>query len=174
MLAAPISKANINLGWILVLLFLMLSTTNSTWAQPNNSMQDQGQAQASLDSLRREITKQILSDAEKKSVRNCDREKTEFLKTCREFDSQNALVTKQLNEAKMNSSNPNDPAIQILLEKKFNLEKKCDEKYRALPKGKACISQEAKRQKELEQVLSKNQVYQNLKKKADAVGAEHL
>lgn len=174
MLVSEFLKSKNKLITILGTALVVIATALATSAQPNISMQDQGQAQASLDSLRRVITKQILSDAEKKAIRICEREKMEFLNTCRVSDSANAQITKQLNEAKMSSSSPNDPAIQLLLEKKFNLEKKCDEKYQALLKAKTCMAQEAKRQKVLELSLTKNKEYQALKKKAEAVGSEQL
>ncbi|GEM_PF-2309261 len=143
-------------------------------AQPPLSMPDQGSAQASLDSLRRVITKRILSDADKKEIRACDREKTQFLKQCRETDPATAGVDKSLNEAKLKSADPNDPAIQALMEKKFTLEKGCDDKYLATAHGKQCHTGEQKRQATLEKALAQDKAYQALRMRAEAVGDQHL
>jgi hypothetical protein len=151
-----------------------LMTAGVTRAQPPMSMPDEGSAQASADSLKREITKRILSDAEKKEIRACDREKAQFLKQCRAADPAHADVDKRLNQAKLQSADPNDPSIQALLERKFTLEKGCDDKFTAQPRGKQCVAEEGKRQAALEKALAKDKAYQALLQRAQAVGAEHL
>ena len=50
----------------------------------------------SLDSLQREITRRILSDADKKELRACDREKSQFLKECRAADTAQVRVDRQI------------------------------------------------------------------------------
>ncbi len=147
---------------------------DSARAQPPMSMPDEGSAQFSLDSLRRVITKRILSDADKKEIRSCDREKAQFLKQCREADPVTADVDKRLNQAKLTSADPNEPAIQALMERKFTLEKGCDDKYTATARGKQCVSGEQKRQAALEKALAKDKAYQALRLRAEAVGSQHL
>jgi hypothetical protein len=159
---------------LMALMALCLGGFGLAPAQPPMSMPDEGSAQASMDSLRREITKRILSDAEKKDIRACEREKSQFLKQCRTADTAHAGVDRRLNDAKLQSANPNDPAIQALLERKFTLEKGCDDKYSATARGKQCLSGEQKRQAALEKALAKDKGYQALKQRAEAVGAEHL
>lgn len=171
-LGAPKRSAPLALGLCLGLgLHLGLDPAR---AQPPLSMPDQGSAQFSLDSLRRVITKRILSDADKREIRSCDREKTQFLKQCREADPVTADVDKRLNEAKLKSADPNDPAIQALMERKFTLEKGCDDKFAATARGKQCVSGEQKRQAALEKALAKDKAYQDLRLRAEAVGSQHL
>ena len=131
----------------------------------------------SLDSLKRVITRRILSDAEKKEIRACDREKTQFLQKCR-VDSAYAKVDRELNEAKLHGADMNDPAVQALLEKKFSAEKACDDRYTAQPRGKQCLAGEDKRRAALEKALLADKQYQSLLKKAEPgavpMGAQHL
>jgi hypothetical protein len=131
----------------------------------------------SLDSLQREIRKRILSDADKKEIRACDREKAKFLKDCRS-DSAYARVDHDLNEAKLHGADMNDPSVQALMEKKFAAEKVCDDRYAAQPRGKQCLAGEDKRRKALEKALKADKQYQSLLKKSEPnpapLGAEHL
>lgn len=131
----------------------------------------------SLDSLQRVIQRRILSDADKKEIRACDREKTKFLKDCRS-DSAYARVDHDLNEAKLHGADMNDPAVQALMEKKFAAEKICDDRYAAQPRGKQCLSGEDKRRKALDKALKADKQYQSLLKKSEPnpapIGAEHL
>jgi len=157
-----------------VWLGVFLVSAASLFSQTKNPIPDQGNALFAVDSAKREISKKILSPTDKKNIRSCDREKMDFLKACRERDPENQSITKLLNEAKMNSANPEDPAIQSLLEKKFSLEKKCDDKYQATSAGKICFANEAKRQSDLEKALSTDKGYQLLLKKTQPMGSEPL
>jgi hypothetical protein len=131
----------------------------------------------SLDSLGRVIQRRILSDADKKEIRACDREKAQFLKVCR-TDTAYARVDRELNDAKLHGADMNDPAVQALMEKKFSAEKACDDAFLALPRGKQCLGGENKRRQALEKALKADKQYQSLLKRADAgpvpAGAEHL
>jgi hypothetical protein len=117
---------------------------------------------ASVDSARRAISTRILSATDKKEIRACDREKTEFLKQCRKAEPATAEVDQRLNEAKLNSANPNDPAIQALLQKKFLLEKACDDRFTATSRGKQCLAGEQKRRVELDKAIRADKGYQKL------------
>jgi hypothetical protein len=128
----------------------------------------------SLDSLKRVITRRILSDGEKKDIRACDREKSQYLKQCRDNDSSGAAVDRRLSEAKKSGANPNDPAIQALLERKFALEKACDDAFAAATRGKQCLAGEGKRRDALEKALKNDKQYQALLKKTEAPGPEPL
>lgn len=119
----------------------------------------------SLDSLQREIQKRILSDADKKEIRACDREKAKFLKDCRS-DTAYARVDHDLNDAKLHGADMNDPAVQALMEKKFAAEKACDDRYAAQPRGKQCLAGEDKRRKALDKALKADKQYQSLLKKS--------
>ena len=119
----------------------------------------------SLDSLQREITRRILSDADKKELRACDREKSQFLKECRASDTAQARVDRQITEAKLSGADPNDPAVAALLERKFSFEKGCDDRYTATPRGKQCLAGEGKRRAALEKALKRDKPYQALLKK---------
>lgn len=145
-------------------------------AQPPATPQDPSVLN-SLDSLRRAIEKRTLSDADKKEIRACDREKAQFLKGCRS-DSAYARVDRDLNEAKLRGADMNDPAVQALLERKFSAEKACDDAFLALPRGKQCRAGEEKRRKALEKALKADKRYQDLLKKAEPApapaGAEQL
>jgi hypothetical protein len=144
-------------------------------AQPASAPSPQDPAVSfSLDSLQRVISRRILNDADKKDIRACEREKSQFLKQCRASDSATASVDKKLNEAKSTGANPNDPAIQALLEKKFALEKACDDAFSALARGKQCLAGEDKRRVALEKALKQDKQYQSMLKKAQPPGPEPL
>ena len=120
----------------------------------------------SLDSLERVIQRRILGDADKKEIRACDREKAQFLKSCR-ADSAYVRVDRELNDAKLHGADMNDPAVQALMQKKFSAEKACDAAFLALPRGKQCRAGEEKRRKALAKALKSDKRYQSLLKRAD-------
>lgn len=159
-----------------ILFSLLLFLAASAPAQPASTPQDPALLN-SLDSLKREITRRILSDADKKEIRSCDRGKAEFLKGCR-ADTAYARTDRELNDAKLHGADMNDPAVQALMERKFRAEKACDDKYGALAAGKQCLAGEAKRRKALEKALKADKQYQALLKKAEPgaplQGAEQL
>jgi hypothetical protein len=127
----------------------------------------------SLDSLQRVIARRILSDADKKEIRACEREKSLALKQCRSGDSAHARVDGLISEAKKTGANPNDPAVEALLEKKFALEKSCDDAFNAQPRGKQCRAGEDKRRKALEKALQEDKAYQRLLEISRTNPAEH-
>lgn len=129
---------------------------------------------AKADSLRRVIEKRTYSDADKKEIRTCGREKTEFLKLARSADPEYAKVDQALNQAKLSGANPNDPAIMALMERKFAFEKAFDERYTATPKGKKCTEGEARRHKAVTAALEKDKPYQDLLKRIAASSSDHL
>lgn len=129
---------------------------------------------AKADSLRRVIEKRTYSDADKKEIRACGREKTDFLKQARSADPEYAKVDQALNQAKLSGGNPNDPAIMSLMEKKFSYEKAFDERYIATPKGKKCTEGEARRSKAVAAALEKDKQYQELLKRIAASSSDHL
>jgi hypothetical protein len=146
-------------------IFLVLCLASLAAAQSPSTPQDPSVLN-SLDSLQREITRRILSDADKKEIRACDRGKAQFLKGCRS-DTAYARVDRELNDAKLHGADMNDPAVQSLMEKKFNAEKACDDKYHALAVGKQCLAGEGKRRQALEKALKADKHYQSLLKKAE-------
>jgi hypothetical protein len=160
-------------GSLLLLLVLALAP-RSVKAQPLINMPEAGAEQMAVDSARRVITKRILSDADKREIRACDREKTQFLKQCRTDNPSNTEVDQKLNEAKLRSADPNDPAIQALMEKKFSFEKACDDKFYSMARGAQCSSGEKKRQSALEKALAKDKAYQTLLRHSEAINNEHL
>lgn len=145
----------------------------SAAAQPMQSGQDPSVLN-SLDSLQRVITRRILNDADKKDIRACDREKSQSLKQCRTADTAGAQVDRKISDAKQSGADPNDPAVQALMERKFALEKACDEAFAATPRGKQCLAGEAKRRTALEKALKADKQYQALLKKTEAAGPEPL
>ena len=157
-------------------LFLVLILACAASAQMPSPPQD-ASVLNSLDSLKRVITRRILSDADKKEIRACDREKTQFLQKCR-ADSSYAKVDRDLNEAKLRGADMNDPAVQSLMEKKFAAEKSCDDRYAAQARGKQCLAGEDKRRQALEKALKADKQYQSLLKKAEPsvplMGSEQL
>ncbi|MDB5047074.1 MAG: hypothetical protein JWO30_145, partial [Fibrobacteres bacterium] len=155
------------------LLLCTLAFPLLTHAQPPQPPQDPSVLN-SLDSLKRVITRRILSEAEKKDIRACDREKSQYLKQCRNNDSTGAKVDQQLTEAKKSGADLNDPAIQALLERKFALEKACDDAFTATARGKQCLAGEGKRRDALEKALKKDKQYQALLKKSEVPGSETL
>jgi hypothetical protein len=116
----------------------------------------------------------ILSASDKKEIRACDREKTEFLKQCRTSEPTTGEVDRRLNDAKLGGANPNDPAIQALLEKKFQLEKACDDRFTATLRGKQCLAGGRKRQEALDKALAVDKEYQKLWKRSQAISSEPL
>lgn len=129
---------------------------------------------AKADSLRREIEKRTYSDADKKQIRACGREKQEFLKQARGADPEYAKTDKALTEAKLAGASMNDPAVLKLMERKFAFEKAFDEKYLATPKGKACGEGEVRRHKAVTAALEKDKQYQDLLKRIAASSADHM
>jgi hypothetical protein len=142
-------------------------------AQPGAPPQDPNVLN-SLDSLQREITRRILSDADKKNLRACDREKSQFLKECRAADTAQVRVDRQISDAKLSGADPNDPAVAALLERKFSSEKACDDRYTSTPRGKQCLAGEDKRRAALEKALKQDKQYQALLKKIAVRGPEPL
>ncbi len=169
------ATAAFSAGFFAALFTALLSVSSPVNAQPMLP-QDPGVLN-SLDSLGRVIQRRILSDADKKEIRACDREKAQFLKACR-ADTAYARVDRELNDAKLHGADMNDPAVQALMEKKFASEKACDDAFMALPRGKQCKAGEDKRRQSLEKALKADKQYQSLLKKAEATpapaGAEHL
>jgi hypothetical protein len=147
--------------------------TGNLAAQPGEPPQDPAILN-SLDSLQRVITRRILSDADKKDIRACDREKTQSLKQCRASEPAYAEVDRKITEAKLSGANPNDPAVAALLERKFTFEKGCDDRYTATPRGKQCLAGEDKRREALGKALKQDKQYQALLKKTGPKGAEPL
>src|SRR5687768_17580481 len=86
---------------------------------------------AKADSLRRAIERRTYSEADKKEIRSCDREKSDFLKQARAADPEYGKVDKALLEARIAGGAPDDPAILSLMERKFAFEKAFDERYLA-------------------------------------------
>ncbi len=127
----------------------------------------------SLDSVQRVISRRILSEADKKEIRACEREKAQSLQQCRAGDSARAQVDRKLSEAKRIGSDPNDPAIQAQMEKKFSLEKACDDAFNAQTRGKQCRAGEDKRRKALEKALREDKDYQRLLKVSQTDPSEH-
>jgi hypothetical protein len=142
-------------------------------AQPGAPPQDPNVLN-SLDSLQRAISRRILTEADKKELRACDREKSQFLKECRAADTAQTRVDKQISDAKLSGADPNDPAVAALLERKFSSEKACDDRYTATPRGKQCLAGEGKRRSALEKALKQDKRYQALLKKIEAKGPEPL
>jgi hypothetical protein len=128
----------------------------------------------SADSLRREIEKRTYSDADKKEIRACGREKSEFLRQARGAEAGYAGTDKALNEAKLAGADMNDPAVLALMEKKFSFEKRFDERYLATPGGKKCSEGESRRRKALEAALAKDRAYQDLLKRIAASAANPM
>jgi hypothetical protein len=141
-------------------------------AQPGGPSPQDPSVLNSLDSLKRVITRRILSDAEKKEIRSCDREKTGFLTQCRMADTGNAEIDRKITDAKLRGADPNDPAVAALLEGKFAIEKACDDKFTATARGKQCLAGEGKRRAALEKALKKDKQYQALLKKTELAGPE--
>lgn len=156
------------------LLLFFIFGSHLSRAQPQHADSPMMADLASLDSLRRIISMRILSDPDKKEIRACDREKTEFLKQCRASEPTTGEVDRRLNDAKLNGGNPNDPAIQALLEKKFILEKACDDRFTATSRGKQCLAGGRKRQEALDKALAVDKEYQKLWKRSQMARSEPL
>jgi hypothetical protein len=157
-------------GWMF--LAALMAGAGAARAQPEQPPQDPNVLN-SLDSLQRVITRRILSDADKKEIRSCDREKAQFLAQCRASDTAYARVDKQITEAKLTGADPNDPAVAALMERKFAYEKGCDDRYTATPRGKQCLAGEGKRRQALEKALKQDKQYQSLLKKIEAKTGSH-
>lgn len=122
---------------------------------------------AQADSLRRHIERTTYTDADKKELKACNREKTDFLKQARGADPEYAKTDAALRDAKLAGADMNDPAVLSLMERKFGFEKAFDDKYLATPKGKKCAEGELKRHKAVEAALKKHKGYQDLLKRIE-------
>ena len=167
----PFSRSRFGPLSLVLVLVLMASRAGNAQQDPES---EANVIQFQLDSLKREVSKRILSDVDKKEIRSCDRDKAQFLKQCRVLETEYPEVEKRLNEAKLGNGDPNSPAIQSLMEKKFILEKTCDDRFSADPRGKQCQSGEKKREVELNKALTKDSQYQKLLKKSQTKPSEHL
>ena len=160
---------------LLELVLVMTLYPVTSLAQPLPSLPSEGSSdQFSLDSLRREVNKRILTNADKQEIRSCDREKTKFLKQCRVSDPGTVDLDRKLNEAKLAGANPNDPAIQSLMERKFALEQKCDDGFATTALGGKCRSGDKKRQAALEKALAGDKAYQSLLQRTRSSETERL
>lgn len=161
---------------VLVLLALGLASQVSAGpsgggAPPPKAPLDPGLVH-SADSLRREIEKRTYSDTDKKEIRACNREKTDYLRQARSAEPEYAKTDKSLNEAKLAGGSLEDPAIQALMERKFAFEKRFDDAYRATPGGKKCVDGELRRHKAVTAALAKDKQYQALLKRIAESAAE--
>lgn len=129
---------------------------------------------AQADSLRRHIERTTYTDADKKELKACNREKSDFLKQARGADPEYAKTDKALREAKLAGADMNDPAVLALMEKKFTFEKAFDDKYLATAKGKKCAEGELQRHRAVEAALGKHKAYQDLLKRVNASSADHM
>lgn len=162
-----------NLGWFLGVTAICVAAANSGPGFPLDTPLDHNLV-AKADSLRRVIEKRTYSDADKKEIRTCGREKTDFLRQARSADPEYAKVDQALNQAKLSGANPNDPAIMTLMERKFAFEKAFDERYVATPKGKKCTEGESRRHKAVTAALEKDKSYQEILKSIAASSPDHL
>lgn len=129
---------------------------------------------AKADSLRRHIERTTYTDADKKSLKACNREKADFLKQARGADPEYAKTDNALREAKLAGADMNDPAVLALMERKFNYEKTFDDRYLATPKGKRCAEGEQKRHKAVEAALKRHKEYQDLIKRIESAPSSTL
>lgn len=159
---------------LIVTALTILFLTPAIRAQPGGPSPQDPAVLNSLDSLKRVITRRILSDAEKKDIRSCDREKTRFLTQCRTADTANAEIDRKITDAKLRGADPNDPAVAAQMEKKFTVEKACDDKFTATARGKQCLTGEGKRREALDKALKKDKQYRTLLKKTELPGPETL
>jgi hypothetical protein len=120
------------------------------------------------DSLRRHIERTTYTDADKKELKACNREKTDFLKQARGADPEYAKTDHALREAKLAGADMNDPAVLALMERKFTFEKTFDDKYLATPKGKHCAEGELKRHKAVAAALKRHKEYQDQMRRIEA------
>ena len=143
-------------GWLLLALLAGFPDPAASQPEP--------ETQAKLDSLKRVITGKVFSDADKKDIRGCDRDKTQFLKRLRDAEPGYTRVDSALTRAKLGGADPNSPEVMALLEKKFTFEKGFDDKFTATPRGKKCAEGEGRRRRILEAALKKDREYQSLAK----------
>lgn len=129
---------------------------------------------AKADSLRRHIERTTYTDADKKELKACNREKADFLKQARGADPEYAKTDHALREAKLAGAGMNDPAVLSLMERKFAFEKAFDEKYLATPKGKRCAEGELKRHRAVEAALKRHKGYQDLIERIEAAPDTHM
>jgi hypothetical protein len=124
--------------------------------------------------MRRAIERRTYSDADKKEIRACDREKSDFLKRARTADPEYGQVDQALLKARIAGGAPDDPAILALMERKFAFEKAFDDRYLATSRGKVCAAGAARRSKAVNAALEKDKAYQDLLKRIAASSADHL
>src|SRR5688572_26583329 len=124
-----------------------------------------------LDSLRRAITREALTDKDKRQIRACDRDKDAFLRGLRSGEREYAELNQALTAAKLQGQGPDRPEVQRLLERKYALENRFQESYLATPRGRACRESEDRRNRAVEAALNRNRQYQDLLRKARESGA---
>ncbi len=125
-------------------------------------------ARIRLDSLQRALTVKVLTPTDQKNLRICRQEKQEFLKVARLNEKDLASLDQALLEAKLKDVNPNDTAIQELLQRKYTLEQKIENAYIASARGKVCLTQEKQREKKIAAAVKQSLEYQALKQKTES------
>jgi hypothetical protein len=116
------------------------------------------------------LTVKVLTPDDQKNIRSCRGDKQTFLKSEREKEKSYAALDQALLEAKLKESNPNDTAIQKLMEKKYNFEQKFENTYIKTSKGKVCLEQEKQRNKKISKALDQSPEYRSLKQKVQLPG----
>lgn len=112
-----------------------------------------------LDSLRFALKRRLLTDEEKKVLGRCARHRDSLLRAWRRAEPGSSDLHRALEEAKRENASPEDPKVLALLERKFALEKKLEDRYGRLPAAKGCREAEAALQKRVEAEVRRHPLY---------------
>lgn len=117
-------------------------------------------ARAKIDSLSNALEKTIYTEKQQKASEECMEHKLDIVAKNRKTDKPFRKVDSLLHLAtKVDKLPPSDPKVQELMQKKFVLQQKWEQKYRLSPEGKHCIDLEARRKRQLDSAVAAHPDY---------------
>ena len=116
-------------------------------------------ARAKIDSLRNALEKSIYPEKQQKAWSECGAHKLDFIAKNRKTDRPFRKADSLLHITKINKIPPTDPQVQGLMQQKFVLQQKWEQKYRLSPEGKRCIDLEARRKHQLDSAVAAHPDY---------------
>ena len=117
-------------------------------------------ARAKIDSLSSALEKSLYTEKQQKAWSECTEHKLDIVAKNRKTDKPFRKADSLLHVAtKVDKLPPTDPKVQELMQKKFVLQQKWEQKYRVSPEGKHCIDLEARRKHQLDSAVAAHPDY---------------
>jgi len=117
-------------------------------------------ARSKIDSLSNALEKTIYPEKQQNAWNECTEHKLDFIAKNRKTDKPFRKADSLLHMAtKVDKLPPTDPKVQELMQKKFVLQQKWEQKYRLSPEGKHCVDLEARRKHQLDSAIAAHPDY---------------